>query len=53
MDLTGPLIRQLGELFSREEKKTIPLYYGDSSVTTWLKEAEKVARNNQWEGDQK
>ena len=49
-------IKQLGELFSREEKKTIPYFKGttdDLSVIDWLKKAERVARNNQWDNKQR
>lgn len=50
------LSAQLGELFSREEKKSIPLYKGqadDSDVKEWLIEAERIARNNSWSDNQK
>lgn len=30
MNLTGPLIEQLGELFSKKDKQTILLYIGDT-----------------------
>ena len=55
-DLANPIVEKLGELFSREEKKTIPIYKGKSTdklVTDWLKDAERVARNNNWTPDQK
>ena len=50
------LSSKLGELFSREEKKTIPIYKGapeDLDVAEWLREAERVARNNEWSDEQK
>ena len=46
----------LGELFSREDKKSIPAFKGKSTdklITEWLKAAEHVARNNDWDEDQK
>ena len=55
-DLATPLVQKLGELFSREEKKTIPTYKGktsDKPVTDWLKTAERVAQNNNWDPTQK
>ena len=54
-DLATPLVQKLGELFSREEKKTIPTYKGktsDKPVTDWLKTAERVAQNNNWDPPQ-
>ena len=50
------LIRQLGELFSREDKKSIQIFKGsnnDCLVTDWIREAERIARNNQWDDAQK
>jgi hypothetical protein len=43
----------LGELFSREDKKSIPAFQGSSDklITEWLKAAEHVARNNDWDED--
>ena len=55
-DLANSIVEKLGELFSREEKKTIPIYKGkrnDKLVTDWLKDAERVARNDNWTPDQK
>ncbi len=46
----------LGELFSREDKKSIPAFKGKSAeklITEWLKAAEHVDRNNDWHEDQK
>jgi hypothetical protein len=46
----------LGELFSRENKKSIPTFKGKSTnklITEWLKTAEHVARNNDWDEEQK
>lgn len=56
IDISTPLIQKLGELFSREEQKTLPLFKGkttDPLVTDWLKKAEHVANNNNWDGNQK
>ena len=50
------LCAQLGELFSREEKKSIPTYEGESDdlvAKEWLAIAERVARNNSWTDEQK
>jgi hypothetical protein len=47
--VTIPIIKVLGELFSREDKKSIPAFKGksrDKLITEWLKVAEHVARNN-------
>lgn len=47
---------QLGELFSREERKLIPIFEGDSDdivAREWLAKAERVARNNSWTDAQK
>ncbi|KAI9550704.1 hypothetical protein GHT06_006205 [Daphnia sinensis] len=56
MNLTQPIVRVLGELFSREDKKLIPPFKGKSTdklITEWLKIAEHVARNNNWNDEQK
>ncbi|KZS09757.1 Uncharacterized protein APZ42_025944 [Daphnia magna] len=40
----------LGELFSREDKKSIPIFKGkrtDKLLSEWLRVAEDVARNNE------
>ncbi|KAK4035893.1 hypothetical protein OUZ56_027972 [Daphnia magna] len=53
---TQPIVKVLGELFSREDKKSIPPYKGkstDKMITEWLKTAEHVARNNNWDDTQK
>lgn len=50
------LTRNLGELFSREEKKSIPYFNGQSDgklIHDWLKFAERVAINNNWDDVQK
>jgi len=48
------LTRQIGVLFSRDEKKEIPKYDGESKdVYKWIQEAERVANNNDWEPNQK
>ena len=53
--MNDSLVKQLGELFSREDKKSIPLFSGnwDTMVTDWFKEAERVAKNNSWDDAQK
>ena len=54
--VTKPIVKVLGELFSREDKKSIPTFKGKSTdklITEWLKTAEHVARNNDWDDDQK
>ncbi|XP_045023961.1 myosin heavy chain, cardiac muscle isoform-like [Daphnia magna] len=54
--LTQPIVKVLGELFSREDKKSIPPFKGKSTdklITEWLKGAEHVARNNDWDDNQK
>ena len=51
-----PIAQHLGELFSREDKKTIPFYKGTSSevlITDWIRKAERVATNNDWNASQK
>ncbi|KAI9550769.1 hypothetical protein GHT06_004555 [Daphnia sinensis] len=56
MNITQPIVRVLGELFSREDKKSIPPFKGKSTdklITEWLKIAEHVARNNNWNDEQK
>jgi hypothetical protein len=55
-NVTKPKVKVLGELFSREDKKSIPAFKGKSTdklITEWLKAAEHVARNNDWDEDQK
>lgn len=50
------LTRNLGELFSREEKKTIPYFNGQhdgKSIYDWLKHAERIGENNEWDDQQK
>jgi hypothetical protein len=54
--VTKPIVKVLGELFSREDKKSIPAFKGESTdkiITEWLKTAEYVARNNDWDEEQK
>ena len=54
--VTKPIVKVLGELFSREDKKSIPAFKGKSTdklITEWLKTAEDVARNNDWDEEQK
>ena len=46
----------LGEIFSREDKKLIPNFKGKSTdklITEWLKTAEHIAKNNDWDEEQK
>ena len=48
-NVTKPIVKVLGELFSREDKKSIPAFKGkriDKLNTEWLKPAKHVARNN-------
>jgi hypothetical protein len=55
-NVTKPIVKVLGELFSREDKKLIPTFKGKSTdklITEWLKTAEHVARNNDWDEEQK
>ena len=55
-NVAKPIVKVLGELFSREDKKSIPTFKGKSTdklITEWLKTAEHVARNNDWDEDQK
>jgi hypothetical protein len=55
-NVTKPIVKVLGELFSREDKKSIPTFKGkntDKLITEWLKSAEHVARNNDWNEEQK
>ena len=53
---TNELSKKLGELFSREDKKLIPIYRGqsdESDILEWFKEAERVADNNDWDPSQR
>lgn len=53
---TQPIIKALGELFSREDKKSIPIFKGkrtDKLLSEWLRVAEHVARNNEWDDHKK
>ena len=55
-NVTKPIVKVLGELFSRVDKKSIPTFKGKSTdklITEWLKTAEHVARNNDWDEEQK
>ena len=55
-DVVTPIVKQLGELFSREEKKEIPAFKGkpfDKPVIYWIKHAERVAQSNGWDAEQK
>nr|CAH0104286.1 unnamed protein product [Daphnia galeata] len=54
--VTKPIVKVLGELFSREDEKSIPTFKGKSTdklKTEWLKAAEHEARNNDWDEEQK
>ncbi|KZR98254.1 Uncharacterized protein APZ42_006411 [Daphnia magna] len=47
---TQPIVKSQGELFSREDKKAIPIFKGKSTdklISEWLRGAEHVARNNE------
>ncbi|KAK4006535.1 hypothetical protein OUZ56_011690 [Daphnia magna] len=53
---TQPIVKALGELFSREDKKAIPIFKGKSTdklISEWLRGAEHVARNNEWDDNLK
>jgi hypothetical protein len=55
-NVTKPIVKVLGELFSREDKESIPAFKGKSTdklITEWLKTAKHGARNNDWDEDQK
>ncbi|KAK4027439.1 hypothetical protein OUZ56_016485 [Daphnia magna] len=46
---TQPIVKALGELFSREDKKAIPIFKGKSTdklISEWLRGADHVARKN-------
>ena len=50
------LAKKIGELFSREDKKSIPIFKGqsdDRDINDWLKEAERIAQNNEWDDGQR
>ncbi|KAK4017810.1 hypothetical protein OUZ56_033629 [Daphnia magna] len=53
---TQPIVKALGELFFREDKKEIPIFKGKSTdklISEWIRGAEHVARNNEWNDNQK
>ncbi len=55
-NVTKPIAKVLGELFSREDKKSIPTFKGKSTdklITELLKTAEYVAGNNDWDEEEK
>ena len=55
-NVTKPIVKVLGEIFSREDKKSISAFKGKSTdklITEWLKAAERVAINNDWDEDKK
>jgi hypothetical protein len=48
--------KQMSELLTREEKKSIPFFKGkpdDADVQDWLREADRVGRSNDWDETQK
>jgi len=48
------LARKFDQIISRDEKKEIPLYDGESDdVHKWIQQAERVSNNNSWAMDQK
>jgi hypothetical protein len=50
------LIKGIGELFSKEDKKNIRVFKGlpsDPPITVWLREAEITAFINEWDDQQK
>ena len=54
--LNANFIEKLGELVSKEDRKAIPVNNGSGSGTSlfdWLREAERIARNNEWTDSQK
>lgn len=48
-------LKQLGELVSREDRKNIPIFKGDGDpfVVDWLRDAERIARSNEWDDSQR
>ena len=55
-DLETSLVKGLGELFTREDKKNIRVFRGkpsDPPITSWLKDAEITAYLNGWDDEQK
>ena len=48
-------LRHLGELVTREDRKNIPIFKGDGELfaADWLREAERIARSNEWDDSQK
>ena len=55
-DLETSLVKGLGELFTREDKKNIRVFRGkpsDPPITSWLKDAEVTAYLNEWDDEQK
>ncbi|KZS03345.1 Uncharacterized protein APZ42_033952 [Daphnia magna] len=54
--LTQPIVKAIGELFSREDKKAIPIFKGKTTnklISEWLRGAEHVARKNEWDDNKK
>ena len=55
-ELETSLVKGLGELFTREDKKNIRVFRGkqsDPPITSWLKDAEVTAYLNGWDDEQK
>jgi len=53
---SSQVVTILDELFSREERKLIPIFSGDiddDDIVNWLDEAETVADSNNWNDSQK
>ncbi|KAK4006754.1 hypothetical protein OUZ56_011912 [Daphnia magna] len=53
---TQPIVKAIGELFSREDKNAIPIFKGkspDKLISERLRGAEHVAQNNEWDDNQK
>ena len=53
---SSQVVTILDELFSREERKLIPIFFGDiddGDIVDWLDEAETVADSNNWKDAQK
>ena len=55
-ELESSIVKGIGEMFTREDKRNIRVFKGkpsDPPVTTWLKEAEITAALNGWDDSQK
>ena len=52
IDMDAALTRNLGDLFSREEKKSIPFFNGQTdgkSIHDFLRTCKKISDNNDWD----